>query len=308
VNNQDSRFYYEPLFAKHPKDVDLSVQFLGKQLKAPLWVSSMTGGTKEASIINKNLAKVCNEYGLGMGLGSCRIILKSDEYLSDFQLRDKIGDNPLYANLGIAQLEQLVTDNNLKLVKELIAKTETDGLIIHINPLQEWLQPEGDRFLASPLETIRRVLELDIPIIVKEVGQGFGPNSLQELMSLPLAAIDFGAHGGTNFSMLEMHRSNEMEHDAYKKIATWGHTADEMVGFYNELAKNKSTNLDIIVSGGVKDFMEGYYLTEKINANAIYGQASAFLKHARGNYEELSQYVNLQLEGLKLAKSYLKLR
>jgi isopentenyl-diphosphate delta-isomerase len=161
------------------------------------------------------------------------------------------------------------------------------------------------------LEIIQRTLDLDLKIIVKEVGQGFGPESLKALMKLPLQAIDFGAHGGTNFSKLEMHRSDTMRHEAYDKVASWGHSAEEMVGFYNSLKEelgNQNMNADILISGGVRDFMDGYYHTERINANAIYGQASAFLKHARGSYAELEEYVSLQLEGLKLAKAFLALR
>lgn len=311
VVNQDQRFYYEPLFSGHPQGDLEPVTFAGKEMKAPLWVSSMTGGTKEAGTINRNLAKACGQFGLGMGLGSCRIILKDDEYLPDFQLRKEMGDYPLYANLGVAQLEELFDEGTENLVAELIKRTETDGLIIHVNPLQEWLQPEGDVFNASPLDIIKRTLDLDVKVIVKEVGQGFGPESLKALMQLPLTAIDFGAHGGTNFSKLEMHRSDKMRHEAYDTVATWGHSAAEMVGFYNclteELGK-ANTNADILISGGIRDFMDGYYHTEKINANAIYGQASAFLKHARGSYAELEEYVELQLKGLKLAKTYLRLR
>lgn len=311
VANQDQRFYYEPLFSGHPQGGLKPVQFAGKEMKAPLWVSSMTGGTKEAGIINKNLAKACGQFGLGMGLGSCRIILKDDEYLPDFQLRKEMGDYPLYANLGVAQLEELFDEGKENLVSELIKRTETDGLIIHVNPLQEWLQPEGDVFKASPLDIIKRTLDLGLKIIVKEVGQGFGPQSLKALMKLPLAAIDFGAHGGTNFSKLEMHRSDTMRHEAYDKVATWGHSAEQMVGFYNSIkeeivAENK--NADVLISGGVRDFMDGYYHTEKINANAIYGQASAFLKHARGSYSELEEYVELQIKGLHLAQTFLTLR
>lgn len=311
VQNQDSRFYYEPMFTGHPSgDLPLT-KFAGKEMKAPIWVSSMTGGTKEAGTINRNLAKACGEFGMGMGLGSCRIILRDDEYLPDFQLRKLIGDFPLYANLGVAQLEELFQSGEAHLITELVKRTETDGLIIHVNPLQEWLQPEGDRFMLPPVETIRKAADLDIKVIVKEVGQGFGPESLKALMMLPITAIDFGAHGGTNFSKLEMHRSNEMRHEAYDKVASWGHSAEEMVGFYNDL-ENELTGLnrhaDIIISGGVRDFMDGYYLTKKIKANAIYGQASAFLKHARGSYEELAEYVDLQIAGLKLARTYLRVR
>jgi len=311
VQNQDSRFYYEPLFSAHPQGELTPVSFAGKEMKAPLWVSSMTGGTKEAGLINKNLAKACGQFGLGMGLGSCRIILRDDEYLPDFQLRKEIGDYPLYANLGVAQLDELFDSEEEHLVSELIKRTECDGLIIHVNPLQEWLQPEGDVFKVSPLEIIEKTLDLGVKVIVKEVGQGFGPESLKALMKLPLAAIDFAAHGGTNFSKLEMHRSDSMRHEAYDKVAAWGHTAEQMVGFYNCLTEEigaENANADVLISGGIRDFMDGYYHTERINANAIYGMASPFLKHARGSYAELEEYVELQLKGYHLAKTFLKLR
>ena len=127
-------------------------------------------------------------------------------------------------------------------------------------------------------------------------------------MQLPLEGIDFGAHGGTNFSKLELHRASAMQHQVFDAIAQWGHTAAEMVESYNELnedlgALNRCPN--IIVSGGVKQFTDGYYLTERIAANAVYGQASAFLQHARGTYTE---YVDLQVTGLTLANTYLKIR
>jgi isopentenyl-diphosphate delta-isomerase len=130
-------------------------------------------------------------------------------------------------------------------------------------------------------------------------------------MKLPLSAIDFGAHGGTNFSMLEMHRTKEIRQEAYEKVSHWGHSAEEMVGFHNcllEELEGQHCNPDIIISGGVRDFMDGHYLTEKSHANSIYGQASSFLKYARGDYADLEEYTQLQIEGLKLARTYLKLR
>jgi len=316
VHNQlDNRFYYEPLLAAHPKKETTSFEFLGKQMNAPLWVSSMTGGTEWAKIINQNLAKVCGEYKLGMGLGSCRALLTDDDCLPDFDVRKLMGDQPLYANLGIAQLEKLIETKQTKKIDELLKKLQADGLIVHINPLQEWLQPEGDIFEKSPLETIKELLQTaSYPIIVKEVGQGFGKESLEELINLPLAAIDFAASGGTNFALLELKRSNALSQSLFEPLAHVGHSAEEMVNFCNEIktkfekqGKKVKCN-QIIISGGVKTFLDGYYLTEKINFDAIYGQAAGFLKYARGNYEELQAYTEGQLKGLKVAKQFLKIR
>ena len=311
----DSRFYYEPLLKAHPgKDSWPAFSFLHKSMKIPLWVSSMTGGTALANTINHNLAKACGEFGMGMGLGSCRSLLYSDENLSDFAVRKWIGeDYPLFANLGIAQVEQLVYKNELFRVTDLIDKVEADGLIVHVNPFQEWLQPEGDRFEYPPIETIQTLLDKlpDLPIIVKEVGQGMGRESLRQLFQLPLAAIDFAANGGTNFARLELLRSDPQRKETYAPLALVGHSAEDMVGLTNELVSEMGAFLqtrEVIISGGVKDFLDGYYLINKINIRAVYGQASGFLRHARADYESLRSYVISQIEGLELANAYLKLR
>lgn len=311
----DSRFYYEPLLSAHPeKNSWPAFRFLHKTMKVPLWVSSMTGGTALANTINHNLARACGEFGMGMGLGSCRSLLFSDENLPDFAVRKWIGDDyPLYANLGIAQLEQLLDNNELYRLSGLIDKLEADGLIVHVNPFQEWLQPEGDRFKYPPIETIRRLLDQlpDLSVIVKEVGQGMGLESLKQLLQLPLSAIDFAANGGTNFSKLELLRSDARRKETYAPLALVGHSAEDMVGLTNELLTDlgsKCQTREVIISGGIKTFLDGYYLINKIKLNAVYGQASGFLRHARGDYESLRSYVITQIEGLELANAYLRLR
>lgn len=205
----DKRFYYEPLLSAHPNPADRQpFPFLGKMLHTPIWVGSMTGGTEWANTINHNLARACREFGMGMGLGSCRSLLFSDETFEDFNVRQLMGDElPLYANLGVAQVEQLIESQELWRISALLDKLQADGLIIHVNPMQEWLQPEGDRFKKTSLETIATFLEkVEFPIIVKEVGQGMGYQSLKALFQLPLAAVDFAASGGTNFARLELLR------------------------------------------------------------------------------------------------------
>merc|ERR1712226_63170 len=112
----DDRFLYEPLLSSHHcSSSALHTHFLGFDLKAPLWVSSMTGGTELANTINHNLAKAAGEYGFGMGLGSCRSLLTNDEFLSDFYVKPLMSDMPLFANLGIAQCEQLVLSDKTSL-------------------------------------------------------------------------------------------------------------------------------------------------------------------------------------------------
>ena len=308
----DDRFYYEPLLAAHPKGNEWGdFEFLGKTMRVPLWVSSMTGGTALAKTINHNLARACKDFGMGMGLGSCRSLLFDNATLSDFNVRPLMGDDlPLYANLGIAQLEQLIDKKELWRVDALVDKLQADGLIIHVNPMQEWLQPEGDRFEKSPLETIETFLnQSTIPVIVKEVGQGMGKKSLDALLRMPIQAVDFAANGGTNFARLELARSSEMHREIFGRLAQVGHSAEDMVNITNALIEEHSPRCpQVIISGGIQHFLDGYYLINKLKMPAIYGQASAFLKHARGGYDELFAYVNAQVEGLSLAKAFLKVR
>jgi len=205
----DERFHYEPLLAAHPSPGSLpSVTFGAKQMKAPLWVSSMTGGTEKAYIINQNLARACNEFGLGMGLGSCRPLLSGTERLKDFDIRPLTG----------------------------------------------------------------------------------------QLLRLPLLAIDTAANGGTNFSKLELLRGDDARREAFAPIVNVGHGANEMVGWVNDVltreraqaveqsrkdmdvARTRVQCKHLIISGGLRTFLDGYYLTEKSKLPAVYGQASAFLK------------------------------
>ena len=310
----DKRFYYEPLLAAHPKQGSLPTTPFGKHtLPSPLWVSSMTGGTEKAKNINRNLAKACREFGMGMGLGSCRSLLFSNDRLEDFDMRPLIGPNlPLYANLGIAQIEQLIEADEIWRIDQLLEKLSADGLIIHVNPMQEWLQPEGDRFALPPIDTIEHLLaNASYPVIVKEVGQGIGPASLRRLLTLPLEAIEFAAAGGTNFARLENLRSDKVRQQVYESLEKIGHSAEDMVGFVNQIADELGAGLlckTVIISGGVKDYLDGYYLRSICQLNSVYGQASAFLRHATVSYDALQDFVAAQIRGLELANAYLNIR
>lgn len=313
---QDKRFFYEPLLSAHKAEKSNAIDFLNKPLKAPMWISSMTGGTAIANTINKNLALAAHNFGLGMGLGSCRSLLSDDKYFEDFNLRPIIGHNlPLYANLGIAQIEALLENKEAYRIEKLIDKLQADGLIIHVNPIQEWLQPEGDKFKKPALQTIIDLMTTlpKLKYIVKEVGQGMGPQSLEALLRLPLEAIDFAAHGGTNFAKIELLRQDNNIPVGYDLIPTIGHSAEEMIYFTNEIVEklqkqNSLSCKQIIVSGGISSFLDGYFLINKLSLPSIYGQASAFLANAQKSYEELEAFVHSQIKGLEFANAFLKVR
>lgn len=310
--NVDQRFHYEPMLSGHTRqDLDLSVTIAGKKMSYPLWISSMTGGTEKAKTINHNLAKLCGAYGLGMGLGSCRQLLYEDKRMNEFDIRELMPDSPLMINLGIAQVEELLAKGETSIIRNLVSRLDADGLIIHINPLQEWMQPEGDRIQLAPIDTVKALLsEADYPIIVKEVGQGFGMESLKALLSLPIAALDLAGYGGTNFSKLELLRSDELRHASFKGVLDLGHTCEEMISNINALYRSEPQLIkckQLIISGGVKGFLDGYYLMQKSTLPAIYAQASGFLRHAL-DYEQLKKYLELELEGLKMSHALLKVK
>jgi isopentenyl-diphosphate delta-isomerase len=310
-NNADPRFNYEPLLGDLKK-VELKSEFLGTTFDHPIWISSMTGGAEKAQTININLAKLCKKYGLGMGLGSCRQLLYDDKHLDDFDMRKHIGDRPLFANLGIAQLEMLVEGKQTCKITEIIDKLNADGLIIHVNPMQEFMQPEGDKLQHSPITTIKRILDaIPTKIIIKEVGQGMGFESLKSLLTLPIAAIETAAYGGSNFAKLELLRQKNEYAGQFSGFINVGHNAGEMVeniNFLKEELKKEVLCNNIIISGGIKSFLDGYYYIEKINMSSVYGMASQFLKYALISYDVLDQFTEFHIEGLKMSKAFLRVK
>lgn len=308
-NQIDNRFDYEPMLGSESDSEWKPFQFLGRQMKVPMWISSMTGGAPDSLKINQNLAKACNKFGMGMGLGSCRILLENKKHLPDFDVRDIIGnDLPLWANIGIAQLENMMKAGDFHRLTELVHLLKADGLIIHVNPSQESLQEEGDLLQHRPIDTISDfLLKTELKIMVKEVGQGMGPRSLKELMHLPIEAIETASFGGTNFAVLEIIRKASDNASHLEPITHIGHTAETMVDFINDLVDNdlKIRCKQLIISGGIHNYLDGYYLISKSKLPAIYGQASGFLRHARISYASLEKYIEEQILGLRFSKTWL---
>ena len=308
----DKRFSYEPLLGSLAKGAIEPFPFLGHTLRTPIWISSMTGGAAQAKMINLNLARACNEFGMGMGLGSCRVLLEDEKYFPDFDMRDVIGNElPFYANIGIAQLEEILLNKVHDRISGLVSRLRADGLIIHVNPVQEWLQTEGDLLTRPPIETIEEFLSLThLKVIVKEVGQGMGPESIIRLMKLPIEAFELAAFGGTNFAKVELARSSTHNRERFEPISMVGHSAGEMLELINKYAESGMDTgcRQIIISGGIHSFLDGYYYMSKSVLPAIYGQASGLLRHARGDYEELREFLIGQIKGLIFARAFLKVK
>jgi isopentenyl-diphosphate delta-isomerase len=296
TDSPDRRFFYEPLLSAHPKKCDLALSFLGKYLEYPLWISSMTGNKK----INFNLAMAAKHFKIGISLGSIRSLLEGNGFDS-FNIRDIIGKDILFfVNLGVAQVEKLIYKREQGRINQLISRLRGDGLVVHVNPLQEWLQKEGDRLDAPPLETLKKLLKsLDYPLIVKEAGQGMGPGSVKKLLQLNIAAMELAAFGGTNFSKLEDLRSGRKS--GFERV---GHDVNEMIDFINS-AKSKCDNF--IISGGVNNMLDACYYLKKLKGKSLIGNAFKYLKVA-SSFAKLKQTVEEDMKLLALANCYLKVR
>ncbi len=312
---QDKRFHYEPLFSSpgEVQDCDLSLNFLGKHFAAPLWISSITGGYQEGEKLNQIFALLCREFELGMSTGSIRPLLNDSKRKKSFDLRPLLGkERPFYLNIGIAQIEELLASKELARLTDIISDLDADGLVIHINPLQELMQEEGDCYKRAPLSLLEEFL-VEVPsvkTIVKEVGQGFGPRSLEALLHLPLVAIEFAALGGSNFAKLEMQRRESSAFLDWQNLSYLGATNEQMLNCFKRL-RNSSENMtrceNIIISGGINSFLDGFFWLERVSCPALYGMAQQILQWSLEGEKFALERMKNHIWGLKIAKSFLSL-
>jgi isopentenyl-diphosphate delta-isomerase len=229
------------------QEIDLSTKFLSKTLNFPLLISSMTGGTSEGQKINHALALAAAHFGIAMGVGSQRAAIDNPEAMSTFRVRDIAPDILLFANLGAVQLNYGYSIDECRKVVDSVG---ADGLILHLNPLQEALQPEGETNFSGLLSKIELICKnLGKPVIVKEVGWGISENVATMLVNAGVSAIDVAGAGGTSWSQVEMHRSDSK---SFQRIAadfkSWGIPTSESI----RLARSGHQNLPIIASGGIR--------------------------------------------------------
>jgi isopentenyl-diphosphate delta-isomerase len=233
------------------QEVDLTTTFLGRSLRAPILISSMTGGTAESQRINCHLAEGAQAAGIALGLGSLRSALETPRLFETFRVRHLAPDVLLLANLGAAQLGVGITVDDCQHAVDMV---EADGLILHLNPLQEALQADGDtdwRGLLTKIEVVCR--QLRVPVLVKEVGWGISANVACRLVEAGVAAIDVAGSGGTSWSQVEMHRaSSPRQQRLCAAFEDWGiPTAEALVQVRAALP-----DTPLIASGGLRDGMD----------------------------------------------------
>jgi isopentenyl-diphosphate delta-isomerase len=287
-------FVHQALPEINRDHIDLSTTLLGKHLSAPLIISSMTGGTEEAETINKNLAMAAQIHGLGMGVGSQRAALEEPNLSHTYQVRDVAPDILLLANLGAVQLNYGYGVEHCQRAMEMI---EADGLILHLNPLQEALQPEGNTDFSGLLAKIEAIcLGLSVPVIVKEVGWGISEEVAQRLADSGVAAIDVAGAGGTSWSEVEMHRVvSESSRRIAAAFADWGIPTAESI----QMVRRAAPGSTLIASGGIRTGVEAAKAIA-LGADTV-ALATPFLKPATVSPEAVSEKIRKILEELRTA-------
>jgi len=254
--------------------INTTISIFGRRLAAPILISSMTGGTEAAGVINQRLAETAQETGLALGVGSQRAALESPEQAPTFSITRKVAPNILlFANLGAIQLNYGYTIDHCRRAVDMI---EADALFLHLNPLQEALQVGGDtnwEGLAPKIADICK--QLKVPVIAKEVGWGISKNTAKLLVDCGVAAIDVAGAGGTSWSQAEMYRAPD---EATRRLAAmfvdWGiPTADSIVN-----VKCTAPGMPVFASGGLRN---GLDIAKCIALGAtLCGIAGPFLKAA----------------------------
>lgn len=267
-------------------EIDLTTSFLGKPLGLPLLISSMTGGTAEAKIINYRLAEVAQNYRLAMGVGSQRVAVENPEVSDTFAIRAIAPDAILFANLGAVQLNYTYGLEQCLTIVELL---EADALILHLNPLQECIQPKGDTNFKGLLAKIEQLCrKLPVPVIAKEVGNGISATMADRLIAVGVQAIDVAGAGGTSWALVESERAeNPLQRRLGQTFADWGLPTAECV----VAIRQQHPTIPLIASGGLRNGLE---VAKVLALGAdLAGLALPFLQGASQSPEALDELVRL---------------
>ncbi len=276
------------------ENVDTRLNFLGRPLALPLIIASMTGGTPLAGEINQKLAEAAQAFGLGMGLGSMRALLAAPETLPTFQMRRFAPQILLLANLGAVQLNYGYGPDDCQKIVEMV---EADGLILHLNPLQEALQPEGNTRFSDLLHKIEAVCRtLSVPVIVKEVGWGISASVARQLIEAGVSILDVAGAGGTSWSQVEMYRSPDpIGQEVAATFRNWGLPTTEALRQLHEAFPA----LPLIASGGLHN---GLQLAIALALGAQVGSlAGPLLRAAAQSPQALADRIEILRRELRIA-------
>lgn len=268
------------------EEVKTATRLFGKKLQFPLIISSMTGGSPQTARINQILAEGAHAHGVGMGVGSMRAALERSETAWTFKVRAHAPDILLFANLGAVQLNYGYGPQDCQRLVEMV---NADALLLHLNPLQEALQPEGDTRFHGLLRRIEAVCAaLEVPVVAKEVGWGFSEKMARRLINAGIAGIDVAGAGGTSWSQVEMHRGKtRVQREVAASFRNWGIPTVQSI----QAVRRATSALPVIASGGLRN---GIDIAKAIalGANAG-GMAGLLLRSAAKSAEDLDEQLTI---------------
>lgn len=285
----DYRFEHAALPEIDLAAIDTGVDFLGKRLAAPLLISSMTGGTETAGRINRNLAAGAERAGVAVGVGSQRKALEDPAKADTFRVREVAPTAVLLANLGAVQLNYGM---GVQECEEAVAMIGADALILHLNPLQEAIQPEGQCNFAGLLPKIGAVVrELSVPVVAKEIGCGISEATARALAAQGVRIVDTAGVGGTSWARIEAQRANDLE--IGELFAGWGIPTPDSI---RQLRRVEG--LTVIGSGGLRN---GLDVAKAIALGAdLAGMAYPFLAPATESPEKVAAKIARTVRELRI--------
>ncbi len=287
------RLHHEALPECALEDVDLTTTLFGHPLRAPFLISSMTGGTERARAINYNLAIAAEQAGVALALGSQRAALEDPSLLATYRVRDVAPKVVLFANLGAVQFNYGVTVDDARHVVESIA---ADGLYLHLNPLQEALQTDGDTNFRSLLPRIAALCRtIGVPVIVKSVGSGISVRTATRLLDAGVSAIDVAGAGGTSWARVEGRRGEARRQALAESFASWGYPTAEATA----ALRKAFPQAFVIASGGIRSGVDAAKAIA-LGAN-IAGAGLPFLEPATHSAAAVSDVLQIIIDGLRIA-------
>lgn len=277
-------------------EVDTGAELLGKKLRQPLIIASMTGGSQHAQTINTNLAQAAATMQVAMGVGSQRVALEREEARKTFQVVRKY--NPkgvVFANMGAVQLNYGRSIEDYRRVVEMVA---ADALYLHINPMQEAIQPEGDTNWSGLLTKIEKLVKkIGVPVWAKEVGNGLDPVTAKRLIEVGVAGIDAAGVGGTSWTWIEGRRAGNENLTAW--FGDFGWPTDILLPELVRVSKQSKSEVKIVASGGVRSPIQG--LKARLLGADYYSAARPFLEVALKSAEAAAQLAGDWERGLRIA-------
>ncbi len=274
-------------------EVGTGAEFLGRVFSFPLFISSMTGGYTDAGAVNAIIAEFCESHNLPFGVGSQRIMLEDEQAAASFSIvRERAPEAFIASNIGGAQLIGGLSEKKLDL---LVNSIDADAIIVHLNPLQELMQPEGDRNFKGIEKGIEKLVkDSDLPVVVKETGAGISVEVAKRLLDLGVSVIDVAGAGGTSWSKVENERSSNKNPE--ELFNDWGIPTVQCI---NEIRELKSTyGFELIASGGIRsgiDIAKAFCLGATFTASAQ-PVIKAVVENGREGLEELYKKWSRQLK------------